>query len=70
VILLTDGKNEHNTPEQLAEALSACEGRFTCDCRGVGTNWVVNELRTIASRCSAPWTSSPSRPASQPTSAR
>jgi len=48
-ILLTDGKNEHETPAQLAEALDACEGRFTCDCRGVGTNWVVNELRTIAS---------------------
>jgi von Willebrand factor type A C-terminal domain/von Willebrand factor type A domain len=48
-ILLTDGKNEHETPEQLAEALSACEGQFTCDCRGVGADWAVNELRMIAS---------------------
>ncbi len=49
VILLTDGKNEHKTPEQLDAALTACAGNFTCDCRGVGTNWEVSELRKIAS---------------------
>ena len=26
------------------------EGRFQCDCRGVGTDWQVSELRRIASR--------------------
>ena len=35
-ILLTDGKNEHETPERLAAELSQCEGRFSCDCRGRG----------------------------------
>jgi hypothetical protein len=48
-ILLTDGRNEHETPEQLQAALAACTGNFTCDCRGVGTDWVVGELREISS---------------------
>ncbi|MGH3938281.1 MAG: vWA domain-containing protein [Pseudonocardiaceae bacterium] len=48
-ILLTDGKNQHEPPGQLADALSICEGEFTCDCRGVGTDWSVPELRAIAS---------------------
>jgi hypothetical protein len=47
-ILLTDGKNQHETPEQLAAAISQCEGVFSCDCRGVGTDWEVKELRTIS----------------------
>ena len=49
-ILLTDGKNQHETPDQLADALGACDGRFTCDCRGVGDDWDDRELGTIASR--------------------
>ena len=48
-ILLTDGANQHETPEQLDRALAACERRFQCDCRGVGTDWEVSELRRIAS---------------------
>jgi len=47
-ILLTDGKNQHETPEQLAAAVRQCEGFFSCDCRGVGTDWEVRELRTIS----------------------
>jgi len=47
-ILLTDGKNQHESPEQLAAAVSQCEGVFSCDCRGVGTDWEVSELRTIS----------------------
>ena len=47
-ILLTDGKNQHETPEQLAAAIGLCEGSFRCDCRGVGTDWVVGELRKIS----------------------
>src|SRR5581483_1984921 len=49
-ILLTDGQNQHETPEQLDAALAEVEGRFQCDCRGVGTDWQVSELRRIASR--------------------
>jgi hypothetical protein len=48
-ILLTDGENAHETPEQLDAVLSSCEGKFQCDCRGVGTDWRVSELRRIAS---------------------
>ncbi|QKW34790.1 VWA domain-containing protein [Actinomadura sp. NAK00032] len=48
-ILLTDGKNQHETPEELDAALAACGGRFVCDCRGVGTDWEVAELRKVAS---------------------
>ena len=48
-ILLTDGKDEHETPEQLGEEIGLSEGEFTCDCRGVGTDWHVEELRAISS---------------------
>ncbi|MEV6558716.1 VWA domain-containing protein [Nocardia sp. NPDC051756] len=48
-ILLTDGKNEHEEPAALAAEIKQSEGMFTCDCRGVGTDWRVDELRTIAS---------------------
>ena len=48
-ILLTDGKNEHETPEALARQIELATGKFSCDCRGVGTDWRVDELRPIAS---------------------
>jgi len=48
-ILLTDGRNQHETAEQLAATLRACEGRFICDARGVGADWVGTELLTVAS---------------------
>ncbi|MBH5334881.1 VWA domain-containing protein [Streptomyces pactum] len=48
-ILLTDGRNEHESPEDLRAALAACAGRFTCDARGVGTDWEVAEVTGIAS---------------------
>jgi len=47
-ILLTDGKNQHETPDQLQAAISRCDGLFSCDCRGVGTDWEVAELRRIS----------------------
>lgn len=47
-ILLTDGKDEHETPADLQRALAAASGAFQCDCRGVGTDWVVAELRRVA----------------------
>ncbi|MFI7673758.1 VWA domain-containing protein [Actinophytocola sp. NPDC049390] len=47
-ILLTDGQNMHETPRQLASVLQQVTGHFVCDCRGVGTDWEVKELRTIA----------------------
>lgn len=47
-ILLTDGKNEHETTEELDAEIRRCEGVFSCDCRGVGTDWAVAELRRIS----------------------
>jgi hypothetical protein len=48
VILLTDGRNEHESADDLAGAIAWCEGVFRCDCRGVGTDWKVDELRQIS----------------------
>jgi hypothetical protein len=48
-ILLTDGRNESETGAALQGALRTCTGAFQCDCRGVGTEWDVVELREIAS---------------------
>ena len=48
-ILLTDGRNEHESPNGLGAALDSCAGRFTCDARGVGTDWEVKEVTGIAS---------------------
>jgi hypothetical protein len=48
-ILLTDGHNQHETAAQLDAALAYCQGKFVCDCRGVGTGWEVAEMRKVAS---------------------
>ncbi len=48
-ILLTDGENQHETDAHLDGVLAELDGRFQCDCRGVGTDWRVSELRRIAS---------------------
>jgi hypothetical protein len=48
-ILLTDGKNEHQSAQEFDADLAYCTGRFVCDCRGVGTDWVVAELRKVGS---------------------
>ena len=47
-ILLTDGKDQHESSEDLSSAIRLCEGAFSCDCRGVGTDWEVAELRRIS----------------------
>ena len=47
-ILLTDGENHNETPEQLTSAILAATGKFQCDCRGVGVDWQVAEVRRIA----------------------
>jgi hypothetical protein len=48
-ILLTDGKNETESPDELDAAVRRCVGRFQCDCRGAGADWNVDELRAISS---------------------
>lgn len=47
-LLLTDGENQHESPEVLTETIKAVTGQFQCDCRGVGVAWQVNEVRRIA----------------------
>jgi hypothetical protein len=49
-ILLTDGQNDEMDGLPLEKALAACEGVFQCDCRGVGTDWKVDQLRKIANK--------------------
>ncbi|EIV95390.1 VWA domain-containing protein [Frankia sp. QA3] len=46
-LLLTDGQNGE-LARDLAAAVAACRGRFQCDCRGIGTDWRIDELRLIA----------------------
>ena len=45
---MTDGKDEDESPIELRTALEQCEGLFQCDCRGVGTDWAVEELRQVS----------------------
>ena len=47
-LLLTDGQNDPTDQQLLTDALKRCEGMFQCDCRGVGTDWRVEQLRSIA----------------------
>jgi hypothetical protein len=49
VTLLTDGQNGERA-KRFRRQLESCEGHYRCDCRGVGTDWKVDELRTIADR--------------------
>ncbi|GAA1075280.1 VWA domain-containing protein [Nocardiopsis metallicus] len=45
-ILLTDGQNNEMS-DVFEGVLQRLAGRFVCDCRGVGTDWKVAELRRI-----------------------
>src|ERR1700729_2705493 len=47
-ILLTDGKNQHETPPQLAAAIGMCDGFFSWGCRGVGPDGEVGEPRRVS----------------------
>ncbi|WP_433009669.1 VWA domain-containing protein [Kribbella sp. CA-294648] len=47
-LLLTDGENQHETPEALTQTIQAVTGQFQADCRGVGVAWQVDEVRRIA----------------------
>lgn len=47
-LLVTDGSDNTRHPADIKDVIRACAGVFTCDCRGVGTDWTVIELLTIA----------------------
>lgn len=49
-LLLTDGQNDTADAKSLKAALDSCAGVFQCDCRGVGTDWRVDQLRQIADK--------------------
>ncbi|MCY7276382.1 MAG: VWA domain-containing protein [Phormidesmis sp. CAN_BIN44] len=49
-LLLTDGQNDESDEKAFSLALQACEGVFQCDCRGVGTDWRVAQLKRISSK--------------------
>ena len=68
-ILLTDGQNGEK-PRVFHAAVAACVGGFACDCRGVGTDWRVDELRTMASALLGSVDIVADRTTSPPTSAR
>jgi von Willebrand factor type A C-terminal domain/von Willebrand factor type A domain len=47
-ILLTDGQNQSEKAQVFHAAIEEVAGRFQCDCRGVGADWEVSELRQVA----------------------
>lgn len=47
-ILLTDGENDGNDSRRFPTVLPTCAGVFQCDCRGVGDQWVPDQLRQIS----------------------
>ncbi len=50
VLLLTDGKNQHDEQGPLEEVLEACAGRFVCDAWGIGDGWEGRGLLKITRR--------------------
>lgn len=49
-LLLTDGQNDDGDKAPLESVLGECEGVFQCDCRGVGTDWQVEQMRLISGK--------------------
>ena len=48
-LLVTDGRNEDESVEELRAALAASEGCLQCDCLGIGEGWESHTLRSVAS---------------------
>lgn len=53
-LMLTDGQNVEGAAA-LARALKACTGHFVCDCRGVGDDWQLDQLKQIAAALRGTW---------------
>jgi hypothetical protein len=47
-VFLTDGKNESESAQNVANVLQQCQGLFEADCWGIGTDWKVGEVQEIA----------------------
>ena len=50
VQFVTDGDNNSDDGKELENALKQCEGKFQCDCWGIGTDWKPSEIRKISGR--------------------
>jgi len=48
--LVTDGRNEHETTEELDAAIRSCVGVLRCDCRGVGVDFDPAELYNVSEK--------------------
>ena len=46
-LLMTDGQNDETDSKRLETMIQNCRGVFQCDCRGVGTDWDVQQLKKI-----------------------
>ena len=53
-VMLTDGHNIER-PDLLAGALEECRGRFVCDCRGVGDEWSLTQIKEITGALLGDW---------------
>lgn len=50
VQFVTDGQNDRTDHNNLERALAECEGKFQCNCWGIGTDWQPKELKNISNR--------------------
>lgn len=53
-LLLTDGLNTEGSAA-LDKALKHCRGHFVCDCRGVGDDWNIYQVKQIAVTLLGTW---------------
>lgn len=49
-LLMTDGQNDETDSKRLDQMIENCRGVFQCDCRGVGTDWDVQQLKKVGSK--------------------
>lgn len=50
VLMLTDGRNEHDGRRPLAGVLDDCDGQFVCDAWGIGDGWDAQVLLGVTRR--------------------
>ncbi|WP_329369690.1 VWA domain-containing protein [Streptomyces sp. NBC_00669] len=50
VLMLTDGRNEHDDRNPLAAVLDTWQGRFLCDAWGIGKDWDAQVLVDVTTR--------------------
>jgi len=48
VLLLVAGRADRESAEEIGSKASDCSGIFSCECRGLGTDWDVSRVRAIS----------------------